>query len=708
MSRRERQRRRSRNRGHPVKRVLVMAGILGGCAIGLGALAVAGWVAAVADSAPSLGSLTANTPGALSQVFATDGSSLGYIHSVILRTPVAASEIPNSLKHATVAIEDRRFYHHGALDYQGILRAAIKDLFGGGQLQGASTLTMQLIDNLYLKHVTHNLHYKIIQAKLAQELYKKYNRAWILNEYLNDVPYGTVGGQTAYGAGAAAQVFFNKPVSQLDLAQSALLAGLPQAPSEYNPFLQPRIAHRRRHDVLQAMVKSGYITQAQADSANAEPLGVQRNNAFAQRSQPYAFDFIVQQLHQRFCPNRPPTAYCKRVDAGGLKIYSTIDPKYDNLAKQAILSHEGGPGQPAAALTSIDPSNGHVIAIANSSDYSQSSFDYATQGQRSPGSSFKVFALMTLIHDYDGDPSQTFYNSHFLAPGWLTGYPTYSVHTAEQSYAGDISVAKATTVSDNTVFAQLAVDLGMDKFDQTAHAMGITSTLSANPSEVIGGLTYGVTTLEMADAYATISNGGWHIPPTAIDHVVFPNGQVVSLANPPRNRVFTDGETYTATTVLKTVVTSGTGTAADYGCPAAGKTGTAQNLSNGWFVGYTPKLSTAVWVGYPNNNNLQVGFGGTVAAPIWHDFMQVASNGFCGDWTPPTTPWTGTAFTGPHSSAPPVKATPNAGNGGGNPYLNPKLYAQPPQGTPTVPKPTRPPGFGTGHQPGSGGTGKTH
>jgi penicillin-binding protein 1A len=681
----------------------MMATVLAVCATALGALAVAGWVAAVADSAPSINELTAHTPGALSQVFASDGSSLGYIHSLVLRTPVRSKQIPRVLKRATIAIEDRRFYHHGALDYQGILRAAIKDVFhGGSTLQGASTLTMQLIDNLYLKHVTHNLHYKIIQAKLAQELYNKYSRSWILTEYLNDVPYGTVGGQTAYGVGAASQVFFNKPVSQLDLAQSALLAGLPQAPSEYNPFIHPAEARTRRYDVLQAMVKSNYITQAQAGAADSEPLGVQRTDSYNQRTQQYAFDFVVQQLHARFCPHRAVTRYCKKVDSGGLKIYTTIDPKMEQLARESILTHEGGPGQPAAALTSIDPSNGHVIALANSSDYNQTSFDYATQGQRSPGSSFKVFALMTLIHDYDGDPNKTYYNSHFLAPGWLSGYPTYSVHTAEQTYQGAINITKATTLSDNTVYAQLAVDEGMDKFDQMAHEMGITSTLTANPAEVIGGLKYGVTTLEMADAYATIANGGWHIPPTAIQRVVFPDGSVVNMGNPRHKKVFSYGETYAATQVLKTVVTQGTGTAANYGCPAAGKTGTAENLSNGWFVGFTPKLSTAVWVGYANNNNLPVGFGGTVAAPIWHDFMQVASGGYCGDWTAPSVPWTGTAFTGPHSSGPPLKVPklpPSAG-------FNPSLFAQPPQGAPKPKKTTKPTGFGTGHQPGGGGNGK--
>jgi penicillin-binding protein 1A len=487
-------------------------------------------------------------------------------------------------------------------------------------------------------------------------------------------------------------------VWQLNLAQEALLAGLPQAPSEYNPFLRPSLARQRRHEVLQAMAQSHYITESQAAAADSKPLGIQRNAAYSQHALPYAFDYVVQQLHQRFCPKQPVTRYCKKVDSGGLKIYSTIDPTKEAEARRAIITHEGGPGQPAAALTSIDPSDGHILAIANSSDYNQTSFDYATQGHRSPGSSFKVFALMTLIHDFDGDPNKTYYNSHFLAPGWLTGYPTYSVHTAELSYEGDISVAHATTVSDNTVFAQLVVDEGMDKFDQMAHEMGVTSPLDGNPSEVIGGLRLGVTTLEMADAYATLANGGTHNAPTAIEKVAFPDGSVVNMGNPKPHRVFSYGETYAADQVLKTVVTSGTGTAANYGCPVAGKTGTAENLSNGWFVGYSPKLSTAVWVGYPNNNNLPVGFGGTVAAPIWHDYMDVASNGFCGDWTAPTTSWSGTAFVGPHSTAPPAPKPLPSLNLGPAP-----LPTSPKSKTKSNSNAGAPPGFGTGHPPTTGG-----
>jgi penicillin-binding protein 1A len=224
------------------------------------------------------------------------------------------------------------------------------------------------------------------------------------------------------------------------------------------------------------------------------------------------------------------------------------------------------------------------------------------------------------------------------------------VHTAEESYQGTINVTKATIVSDNTVYAQLAADLGWDKLDETAHAMGITSPLFGYPAEVIGGLKIGVTPLQMADAYATLANGGTHIPATIIDRIVFPDGSVRSFGNPPQTRVFSYGEAYEGTSVLKQVITSGTGTAAGYGCPAAGKTGTAENYENAWFVGYTPRMSTAVWVGYPQGNiPMADGFGGTLAAPIWHDYMEAASSGYCGDWAPPAEPFQGTAFFGPRA-----------------------------------------------------------
>ncbi len=627
--------------------------------IAIGALAAVGWVVAIANSAPNLGELKPDDPHPLSAIYTADGALLGYVHSDTVFTAVPASRIPQTLKEATVAIEDRRFYDHGALDYQGILRAGVKDVFSGGDsLQGASTLTMQLVDNMYMPPQyasNHDLKYKIVQAKLAEQLEGKHSKAWILDTYLNDVPYGTVNGATAQGVGAASQMFFNKPVWKLSLAQQALLAGLPQSPTDYNPFFAAPLALTRRNEVLAAMATSHYITADEAATAEREPLGVRRNAMYTQRSQQYAFDYALSQLVQHYG--------LKTVETGGLKAYATIDPQMQHDARNAILTHQpGGPvldDQPAAALAAIDPSNGHILALGSSATYAQTNFDYPVQAHRQPGSAFKVFALMTLIHDYHGDPNQTYYVSKFLPAGWLPQDPTWSVHTAEETYQGTISVTRATVVSDNTVFAQLAADEGWGKLDATARAMGITSPLDGNPAEAIGGLRVGVTPLEMANAYATLANGGYHIAPTIIDHVVFPNGTVdTSTGNPPKTQVLSYGETYTAIQVLKGVITDGTGTAAGFGCPAAGKTGTAENMDNAWFVGITPKISTAVWVGYPQGNvPMSDGFGGTLAAPIWHDFMQQASNGYCGDWSSPDVPFEGTAYFGPRA----VTGTPGVG-----------------------------------------------
>ncbi len=702
----------------------------------LGVLTAIGWVVSVADSAPNIDQLRPRDPGQISEVFADNGHTrLGYLKSHVLRTVVPGSQIPKTLKEATVAIEDRRFYQHGGVDYYAILRAGVRDVFsGGGSIQGGSTLTMQLVRNTYLPErylKSRNLKYKIIEAKLAEQLEKVHTRAWILDHYLNDIFYGAVGGQNAYGVGAASQMFFNKPVSQLDLAQVALLAGLPQAPTSYNPFLHRGLARTRRHEVLQAMVTSGYITQAQADTADAEPLQVQANDYYTARQQPYVLDYVQQVLDQKLGT--------KAVDQGGLKVYTTINLQYQQEARAAILAELSQPGDPASALVTINPANGNILAMANSTTYQQSQFDYATQANRQTGSAFKIFALMTLIHDYSGDPNTTYYESRHLAAGWLPGYPTYDVSTAEHSYLGRISIAKATVLSDNTVFAQLAADIGFHKLDAMAHAMGITSPLQGNPSEVIGGLKVGVSALQMADAYATVDNGGWHVPPTVISKVVYPpsaaypNGKVVNFGNPPRQQIFSSGQAYAATQILKGVITSGTGTAANYGCPAAGKTGTTSNYTDAWFVGFTPKLSTAVWVGYPSAttsmtdvNGLGPGFGGTLAAPIWHTFMQQAAGGYCGDFTAPATTWQGTPFygnyahfalgspssqvqsgtgnTGATPTTPTTPTTPGTPTTGGQ-YTNPQLYNPAPQpgsgnGTGTA-------GLPPAAHPGSGGASPT-
>jgi len=633
--------------------------MIGMAGLGLVMVVALLWVAGVTGSAPNLSKISPRAPRPPTELYAADGTLLGYVHSDVVWEYVAPQQIPTTLKQATVAVEDRRFWHHGALDYEAILRAAMKDLFGHRRsLQGASTLTMQLVDNMYMptkyrRH--HDLAYKIVQAKLAEQLEHTHSKAWILDAYLNDIPYGTVNGETAQGVGAASEMFFDKPVWSLSLAQQATLAGLPQSPTDYNPLRMPDLALARRNEVLGAMVASHYISRQQATAAERTKLDVRAGQVFIRRAEPYVFDYALSELIQHYG--------LKTVEAGGLKVFTTIDPKLEQLARGAIVAHEpGGPvldDQPAAGLASIDPTNGHIVALGSSATYDQTNYDYPVQAHRQPGSAFKVFALMTLIHDYNGDPNQTYYTSQYLPPGWLASNPTWSVHTAEQTYQGTISVTDATIISDNTVFAQLVADLGASEMDATAHAMGITSPLAGLPAEVIGGLKVGVTPLEMADAYSTIANGGYHVAPTIIDHVSFTDGSVDnSLGNPPRTQVFNYGEVYAAIQVLKGVITRGTGVAADYGCPAAGKTGTASNLDNAWFVGFTPKLATAVWVGYPQGNvPMPGGFGGALAAPIWHDFMSAASRGYCGDWTPPVSPFHGTPFLGPHATARPTPAT---------------------------------------------------
>jgi penicillin-binding protein 1A len=639
----------------------MLGGVLLVSALAMAALGLVGYVLAVADDAPNINHYRPRLPGQVTEVFASNGHALGYMSSDVLRSYLSQQQQPDYLREATVAIEDRRFWHHGGVDYEGLVRAAVKDLFEGGGIQGGSTLTMQLVKNIYLPtDIEHNLKYKIIQAKLANELQSKHTKNWILTEYLNDVAYGTVDSQSAIGVGAASQMFFNEPVGRLDLAQMALLAGLPQAPTTYNPFNDPKAAAYRRSQVLAAMQTAGYITVAQERRANSSSLQVVPNSSFDKYQQPYVMNYVQQQLVKDLGQ--------ATVDRGGLKVYTTINLADQAYAKTAIEAHEGEPGDPAAALVSINPANGNILALQNSTKYGngrgETEYNYAVQAQRQTGSSFKPFVLMALIKDFDGNPNDTYYDSHYLAAGWLPGYPTYSVATSELTYQGDISVTRAMTDSDNTVFAQLGVDLGMDNVDAMAHAMGITTHLYGYPAEAIGGLRKGVSPLQMADSYATIANGGDHIPPTIISKVVLPDGETRTFGDPTPTNVFSQGQAYAATQVLKTVIQYGTGTAANYGCPAAGKTGTTSNYTDAWFVGYTPKLSTAVWVGYPNAttsmtdvNGLGPGFGGTLAAPIWHDFMEKASDGFCDDFAPPDQYWYGTEYFGKHSLAAPVPTT---------------------------------------------------
>src|SRR5438876_800657 len=542
MSRQARQRRRRHNRAGPTRIMLVGGGVV---AIGalVGAIAAVGYVLDAARSASPLASRHPIVSGGSSQVFAADGTRLGYIQSERLRSPVSWAEIPADLRNATVAIEDQRFYKHNGVDLTGILRAAIKDLLNGAAVQGGSTITMQLMRNLYLGEGRHTIKQKIIEAKLAREYEKHHGKRSILTSYLNSVPYGTVGGQTAIGVQAAARIFFDKPASQLNLQQSALLAGMPQAPSQYNPFRDPDSARRRRNEVLVKMRDLRYITAAHAAAAQAAPLEVKRGNYYSQRKESFFFEYVRQQLIGR---------YGKRtVEQGGLRVYTTIDLRLQRLARKAIAQVLNQSEDPASAIVTLNPANGEIEAMAESQSYDRSQYNLAAQGHRQPGSTFKVIVLADAL-SRGIDPNSTYYDSHPLEAGWLPAFPTYSVKTFDGSSAGTIDLVTATLKSDNTVYAQLAADLGESTVTGMARKMGVVSPLHSYAAEALGGLELGVTPLEMANVFATLADGGWRNSPIAITKVVFANGRVdEKWGRPHREKVLSEALAAEETHVLQ-------------------------------------------------------------------------------------------------------------------------------------------------------------
>jgi penicillin-binding protein 1A len=354
---------------------------------------------------------------------------------------------------------------------------------------------------------------------------------------------------------------------------------------------------------------------------------------FQQARERYVLDYVKSELFKEY-----GTATVQR---GGFKVYTTIDLKKQQAARAAIADKMGDVG-PSSAVVTIDPTNGDIVTMASSGDYGKSNFNLAAQGHRQPGSVFKVITLMTALRE-GVNPETTHYTSvspiELKDPPCGSAQSPWTVKTYGGKGAGDLSLVQATLKSDNSVYAQLASDLGPDKVKETARMMGITAPLHGYCAETLGGLSQGVSPLEVADAYATIADGGYRNRPRAIRKVVFADGhsELPARWKVKRTKVFPDGVTYEATKILKENVQAGTGTKANYGCPAGGKTGTTSDIKDAWFVGFTPRLSTAVWMGYKtpvymvvHGSSVQ---GGTFPAPIWHDYMQVASDGYCGsDW----------------------------------------------------------------------------
>ena len=711
MTQRSRRRQR-RHGGLGTKLLLVFGGVF--ILLAIGAIAVTSWVLNVAAEAPSLATCKRVGKGGNTVLYAADGSKLGVVASPEAQVPVSIERIPRRLQLATVAIEDQRFYEHGGLDEEGIVRAALKDLEAGEPVEGGSTITQQLVRNLCIRHPRRNLERKIVEAQLAEEYFQRHSRREILGSYLNIASYGTVDGSTAIGVGAAAQIFFSKPVWKLGLPEAALLAGLPQAPSEHNPLLSPAAARGRRNQVLAKMAKLGYVSRARARRAEASGLRVDLSDAWFRHRQPYFFDYVENELIERYGVNT--------VRRGGLEVDTTIEPELQRVALEAMRSTLPYSTDPASALVSIDPRNGRIRAMVSSTRYGQSRFNLAAQAHRQPGSTFKAFVLTTAIKQ-GVDPYRTYYTSKPLNL-YLPRWGHWEVHTADLGYQGTINLKQATVTSDNTVFAQLDLDLGPKAVARTAESMGITSPLDGIPAEGIGGLRVGVSPLEMADAYATLASGGVHRDPVAIARVVFPGGRVERPQRPHPRRVLSRPVAWEVTRLLHDNITEGTGTAAYTGCPGqAGKTGTTDEYTDAWFAGYQPNLASVVWVGYPESNQVSMSsvhgmivFGGTFPADIWHSLYSGAGVP-CEEFHEPGrkiawAPFYGRfARSGPHDSAG-VRGSKGKGKGGGGKPApgtaavggyDPNAYA-PGAGQKPYPVPAAPPpgGVGKGEIPGKG------
>jgi 1A family penicillin-binding protein len=605
---------------HRRRRVLTIVGVIAAVVaivlfVGVAAAAavVSGWL----KNLPDYESPTAFQVARPTRIYSADGKLLARLY-LEDREVVPYSKIATDLVDALVAVEDERFYLHHGVDWQGVVRAVVANITApGSRPQGASTITQEYIRNTILlnEKTTITLERKVREQYLALELEKRRSKQEILTLYLNTVYFG----EGSYGAEAASREFFAKHADQLTLPEAALLAGLVQQPSRLDPYDNPEGALERRHHVLNRMLANGYITKAEYAKADAAKLTLKRSaepeSGIYQAA--YFVAHVKKELQQRY----PQSVVFK----GGLTVYTTLDTRLQKYAEDSVKKNLGQRGDPDTALVSIDPRNGYIKAMYGGSDYSTNKFNLATQGRRQPGSSFKTFVLVTALQE--GMPPTRYLDSS--SPAYIPTKPKpWVVSNSEGTGHGMVTMQTATRLSINAAFARLIWELGADKVVKVAHKMGITSTLPAYPSIALGSAN--CTPLEMASAYGTLANGGLHYAPIAITKIVDSEGKTILKARSKATRAVSAEVAGAAVEILKGVITSGTGTRANIGRPAAGKTGTSQDYRDAWFVGFTPQLVTSVWVGYykaetpMRSVHGRRGFGGTLAAPIWAAYMKPA------------------------------------------------------------------------------------
>jgi penicillin-binding protein 1A len=627
-----RRRRRSRNKSKLLPRlrtallVLCFATILG--VVGMVASGVSTYQALAADM-PDLDDYHSTELAQTSLIYDTNGHVVDQLYGVQNRFVVPLEEVDPTLRQAIISIEDHRFYEHRGLDFEAIGRAAVENVESLSIQEGGSTLTQQLIKNTYIaqqERQVPSFERKFVEGSLAWQYEKEHPKDEILEQYLNTVYFGS----NAYGAEAAAKTYFNKKASELTLPESALLAGIINLPGVYDPFIDPKIAKERRNVVLDRMLAYGYISKEEHDRAVASKLDVSRGRIQYQNDNEYFLNAVRKEVAEEYGDDM--------VYEGGLKIYTTLDPELQAMANDAVDSIvDPEAGDPSASLVSVEPETGAVRAMVGGSDFDQVKFNLATQAHRQAGSSFKPFVYAEAVNE--GISPETMYVSKHLTIDMGENAKPYEVDNYDFIHRGPITLKKALADSDNTVFVQLALDLGLQKVVEMANDLGIDTEIDAYPATAIGGLRVGVTPLEMASAYSTFANSGTHMEPYLVQKVTTDDKGKDTLLEKHETfgeEVLSKDEAAVVTEALRAVIERGTASYyhdldAEIGRPAAGKTGTSNEFIDAWFIGFIPQLSTSVWVGYPNERRSMVNINGleqvngeNYPLDIWSLYMQSA------------------------------------------------------------------------------------
>ena len=558
-------------------------------------------------------------PPASSQIYDINGNELANIHAEENRVPVSIRQIPKDLQNAFVAVEDNRFYDHIGVDPKGILRAVVSNITSKEVAEGGSTITQQLAKNAYLTQ-ERTMKRKIQEVFLALRLEQQYTKQEILELYLNQIYFG----QGAYGVQAAAKTYFGKDVSELDTNECAVLAGIPKSPNYYSPLNSMEAAQKRKATVLDQMVKYGYMNAMTANSLKKEPLKLAKPHADDNSNTPkYFVNYVIQELINKYGADA--------VYKDGLKIYTTIDMDMQRAAEEAMKNlpnsstDANGNRQPQGALVAIDPATGYIKAMVGGRGTDQ--FNRATMAERQPGSAFKPFVFAAALES-DYSPSSMIDDKPLKIGDW-------SPQNYNRTFNGMVSLRYTAEQSLNVPTVKLAQEIGLDKVIYYAKEMGISSLVMDGSSAhndknfaiTLGGLTRGVTPLELTSAYGTFANSGIHVAPVAIIKVLDRNGKIMEEARPETKQVMKRSSAEELTSMLMGVVQRGTGTRANIGRPAAGKTGTTSDYLDAWFVGYVPDLVCGVWVGCDDNASLGGMTGGATPAVIWKAFMSKALNG---------------------------------------------------------------------------------